>query len=190
MFNLRDWLLPTAVFLFLSLICLVSLIQLGYFDPEQIGTLQYDKTLLQQATVTNTEQVIWLATPPLPENYSVRLTAVLQTGEPDSSYGLLIGSPEAYLAVAVSPVGYLTIWETSQPSMDLIPWQPWPHVALGNEPNEIWLDVIGSQVTVRINREWLWAGEWEPSGGQVGLVSESFGETAVVEFQHLELFWE
>ena len=130
---------------------------------------------------------------PLPSGrYSLRLTAAREDGETDIGYGLALGDENEYLAVAVSPLGYLSVWQKSGAETDtILPWQTWPHVGRGLEPNEIWLDSEeNGRLTIRINREFLWEGEIEPPSGQIGLIGESFGETAVVDFQAVRIFEE
>jgi hypothetical protein len=121
--------------------------------------------------------------------YTLRVTAAHVDGEQDSSYGLAIGERDDPFIVAVSPLGYVTI---EHKGSAILPWQPWPHVKTGNQPNEIWLDVrpmdTASQVTVRLNRELLWSGEIALSGSEPGLVVESFGGPTTADFSRLELF--
>jgi hypothetical protein len=79
----------------------------------------------------------------------------------------------------------LSIVNCQLPIDQPLPWQTWPHVR--PEVNEIWLDVEGDGLTVRVNREFLWEGEVE-MGGQVGLWLESYGGAAAVSFQELKLY--
>ena len=123
----------------------------------------------------------------------MRLTAVYQSGERDIGYGLLLGTLHTTTAIKLSPLGYLTIAQSPisnlQSPISLLPWQTWPHVRPNQ--NEIWLDVDGSQWTVRVNRELLWVGEVAGRVERVGVVGEGFGEeTAVIAFPTLELFVE
>lgn len=227
------WLRKTAVFLLIAIAATSSAILLGLFDPRPIGTLQVTLPLVPQTISAQGETAVWLDHPPLPENFSVRLTAVFHSGDPDSGYGLLLGTPENYLAIAVSPLGLVSIWENDLPQPPstssgqallqggesegaaqqasplpggteggltcplppatchpLLPWQPWPHIVPTHAPNEIWLDVHADQLAVRLNREWLWAGEWTGAKAQLGLVGVAFGETAVVHFRQIGIFWE
>ncbi|MEM7115521.1 MAG: hypothetical protein AAF614_23980 [Chloroflexota bacterium] len=204
----KQQLLQTAVLtLTLLLILTILVIQLGIFDPKPIGSLRHTVGSTLLTVPKQSEKITWLETPTLPENFSVRLTAVFQSGDPDSGYGLLLGSPDHHLAIAVSPLGLVSIWESNLPRPLLqgrgqeaflqlgktegrLPWQPWPHIAPTHTPNEIWLDVHADQLTVRLNRERLWAAEWAGAKEQIGLVGISFGETAVIKFQQLDLLWE
>ena len=110
----------------------------------------------------------------------------------DIGYGLVLGDDEAHVAVAVSPLGYLSVWqETGQETFVIFPWQTWPHVRRDLAANEIWLDIEEpDQVTIRLNRELLWVGEIDLPVGQIGVLTQSFGETAVVDFQKLQIFAE
>ncbi|MDX1414588.1 MAG: hypothetical protein R3293_10380, partial [Candidatus Promineifilaceae bacterium] len=97
-------------------------------------------------------------------------------------------SETASFVVAVSPLGYVAIWETMDKDNYHVGWQTWPHVQKNNESNEIWLDIEHDQVRVRINREWLWERELATSSHKIGIIGESFGGSAVVDFETLELF--
>ena len=176
----RFW-LGTAVCLLLAIGLLVALIGWGVFDPKPLGVLVWQRSL-SEWEITSRE-VLWLAE--VEEAvFTVRGTAVYQSGERDMVAGLVVGNEADYLGVAVSPLGYVMVWQGEEM---LMPLQPWPHVHLGSEPNEIWLDVQGSDVTVRLNREILWVGEANVAGG-VGVVGQSWGETAVVQFPSIQLY--
>ena len=56
------------------------------------------------------------------------------------------------------------------------------------EYQEIWIDVQGEKITVRINRELLWQGNYDLPNRKLGLFAENFGETAVYTFPVLEIF--
>lgn len=180
----------TAVTLFLILS--------GVFDPKPLGELVLERPLFPQIIAPQAPQLNWLEQPIPAGSYTIRLT-VAQEESPgtDIGYGLVLGSDDAHVAVAVSPLGMLSVWQTNGAETEIIlPWQTWPHVARNQEPNEIWLDVEDSgevangRLTIRINREFLWEGEIEPVSGRIGLLGESFGETAVVDFQTLQIFEE
>ncbi|MBE2220017.1 MAG: hypothetical protein IAF02_00670 [Anaerolineae bacterium] len=175
---------------------IILLILSGIHDPKPIGALVGERPLFSQNVTPQTPRITWLEEAIPDGSYSVRLTAVQEAGITgrgmDVGYGLVLGSDEAHVAVAVSPLGYLSVWQKTDQKTDIIlPWQPWPHVQRDMASNEIWLDVAdGNQLTIRINREWLWTGEIDQPSGQIGLVAESLGETAVVNFQTLEIFEE
>jgi hypothetical protein len=217
------WLRGLAVLLLVSALATIALIAGGVFDPKPVGRLSWSQALEPQIIPGGWRQLTWLAQPLAKEPYSLRLTAAYQSGDMDMGYGLVIGHDAHYLGVAVSPLGYVTIWRedtvhkgsdenNSSPSpppssffllpssffllpspflllpSSLLPWQPWPHVRLASEPNEIWLDVVDGRLTARINREWLWSGEVGPLEGQIGLWAESFGAAAVIDYQAIQLF--
>lgn len=117
-------------------------------------------------------RVLWLDDA-LPERgvTAVRLTAALQTGAVDSGYGVLFGTPDAHLGVAVSPTGFATVWQqVDGRHTTLLPWQPWVHVRTGLEPNELWWSYIDGDLVARINREIVWRQAAEP-GAEVGSVA-------------------
>lgn len=171
----------------------VALVSAGLFDPPLNGTTVRERPLPAHTIPAHGRFLTWLDEPLPPTNYTLRLTAVHQSGEPDVGYGLIVGDDSNGLTVLVSPLGYVTVrlGETA-----VVPWQPWPHVQTGTEPNEIWLNVGGvegnGRAAVRINRELLWAGEVAGEigelSGQMGLVGENYGgETAVVAWEKLEI---
>jgi hypothetical protein len=175
---LLAYLLATAVFL-------IMLIAAGLFDPKPVGKLQ--ATLPNSSlTIDQPGQMMrWLRQPVPSSDFSVRGTAVWQSGSEDSGVGLVIGSEAANLIVAVSPLGYVTVQKNG---VALLPWQPWPHVQLADAPNEIWIDVQGEEITVRINRELLWQGIYALPGRRLALYGEYFGETTTFNFQTIQIY--
>ena len=169
------------------------LISSGMFDPKPIGTLQRSATpgTFQMDAGSNSVQWFDLS---VNEAGSVRGTAVYHSGEKDIVYGIAVGKPTHYVQVVISPVGYVAIEKVintqhaARSTQHLLPYQPWPHVLIGNVPNEIWVDWEDGQLTVRINRELLWMGDIEIDPVDIGIVGESYGKTAVVDFQTIELF--
>jgi hypothetical protein len=59
-----------------------------------------------------------------------------------------------------------------------------------HETNEIWLDVGVDEASIRINGELLWSGPLAGDISGLALLGESFSDTAVIDFQQLELFAE
>jgi hypothetical protein len=172
----------TAVCLFITIITMIILIGSGLFDPKPVGSLQWQKSLTQTIPAQS-QQITWLGDVPAGD-FSVRVTAVYQSGELDSQYGLIIGQDDDYLAITVSPTGYAAIWQQSP----VRPFAPWPHVQMGNAPNEIGLDRVNGRVTIRINREILWQGEVQVIG-EVGVFGESWGKTAVIRYPSIQLYY-
>jgi hypothetical protein len=172
------YLLATAVFLIL-------LITMGVFDPKPVG----ERIIALPATSLRVSQpgqsIQWLDTPLPDGDFSVRATAVFQEGTPDSGIGLALGGEADTFVVAVSPLGYVLVQQAGE---TVLPWQPWPHVRSDNASNEIWIDVRGQTVIVRLNREQLWQGNYLLSTRNIGLFGENFGETAVYKIPALEIF--
>ena len=175
-------------------IALVALIAAGAFDPRPLGPLAGSAqpgplSLLGRSEMITSQLPPWSAGP---ASYSLRLTAAHAAGETDSGYGLTLGNKLDALVVAVSPLGYVAVWQTADGGEPhyLLPWQPWPHVRAGAAPNEIGLDVdnSGRHVTARVNRELLWQGEVALPPGGVALWLGSFGGPVTVEFQTLDWF--
>ena len=165
-------------------VTIIFLIALGIFDPKPVGKLQWERPLSSQTIAAGSQQIVWLEQLTPAGDYSLRLTTAYQSGETDILYGLVIGGEGEYLVTAVSPLGYATAWD--HPSSFILHPAPFPHVR--PDANEIWLDVVDGRVSIRINRELYWTGQVETSPGQIGLWVESFGETAVIDFQQLQLF--
>jgi hypothetical protein len=182
-----------ALLLLLAVVVLfISLIVSGRFDPQPLGTLQWSQEPVTASQVFSEPRIVWLARPlPLPP-YTIRLTAALQSGYLDSAYGLALGSENEYLLTAVTPTGHL-IPPTIHNSQFIIHHsqllRPWPHINQLDTPNEIWLDVTDSAVTVRFNRELYGEESLNVPPGHIGLWGMSWGETAVIDFQRIELFY-
>ncbi|MCB8939721.1 MAG: hypothetical protein H6655_15020 [Ardenticatenaceae bacterium] len=169
-------------------VLLIILIAAGVFDPKPVGTLQASLPVASLSLNQPGQTVVWLEDPLPAGNFSVRGTAVYQQGNLDSGVGLALGSQADAFVVAVSPLGYVLV---QQGEALLLPWQPWPHVGLAEAPNELWLDVRGESVTVRLNRELLWQGTLHLAARQLGLFGEGFGgETAVYTFPSLQIYSE
>jgi hypothetical protein len=191
----ENWLNWLTWLVMLAGLLVTVVIASGRLDPQPIGRLQASRPLAGQAVAAGQQRAVWLDETIPAGGYSLKLRAALQNGEQDIGYGLLVGRPEDYLGLAVSPLGYLTIWRENGPAGEaveqpILPWQTWPHIGRGSERNEIWLNVAGDEVTVRLNGERLWQGTIAGLGKQVGLWTESFGQAAVVDFQELRLYYE
>jgi hypothetical protein len=187
-----------AVGLSVLLAFLVLLIALGYFDPKPLGPLlRVDQPGIY--SMSEGEALVLSQYPPWPaaatvERFSVRLTAANLGGELDSGFGLALSDKSRQLVVAVTSLGYIAVWENDPEGKPayILPWETWPHVLTGQQPNELWLDVAlspnGSAITARINRELLWQEEVDFTPREAGLWLGSFGGSATVDFQKLEWF--
>jgi hypothetical protein len=177
----------SAVLLLISIATAIGLISAGVFDPKPAGPLCSEHVLESEQLAPESNRTLWLHEPQLVGRDTVRLTAAHAGGDADVAYGLVLGEPQHYLAAAVSPLGYVALWEqTGSEVRDVMPWQTWPHVKLGGAPNEIQVDVVQGRVTVRVNREQLWQGSWQPPGGQTGLYAHSFGGASAIDFRQLQ----
>ena len=160
----------------------------GWFDPQLYGELAWTQELAPITALARSERIVWVNEELSELPFSVRLTAVFSQGNPDSRYGLLIGDVADNLSITISPTGYAAI---EQGGAVIVPYAPFPHVHR-DDVNEIWVDVDGDAVVVRLNRELFWQGDVDLSARGVGLLVENFGdsgeETAVVDFQTLSLW--
>lgn len=194
-------LIGVALALLVITLLAVGIIFAGVFDPKPLGQLSFRHELNRQITVVDEiqEQLVQRASS---DEFSVRLSAALSSGNPDIGYGLKIGDSQSSVIVAVSPLGYVTIMERpaqdNTPGMDgqrlddmehLLPWQTWPHVANGKTSNEIWVDIKESKlVSVRVNRELLWTGDLPLPGTEIEFWAESFDAPAAIDLHYVELY--
>lgn len=167
----------------------------GFRDPQPVGVL-VDETPFGPLTVAPGEEaLLWLGAPESRVPRSYLLTANLAAGEADSGYGLAVGDDRRAFIAAVSPLGYVSVWERDEAGDTTavwLPWQTWPHVRPGGAPNEVWLDVVPDgavdRLTVRVNRELLWQGSVAPPAGGVGRWATTFGDDATFDGQRLRRF--
>lgn len=178
--NGQRWVRLTAVLLTLVTAVALLLIGLGVFVPRPVGVAQQrlDDVRLTIPANGHIETALPVTVPP---EFSLRGTAVWQSGEADVLVGVRLHQADDTVDVLLSPLGYVGV-------VDAMPVQPWFWVRRGAAPNELWLDVAGGEVTVWLNRERLWAGS-VPGVTAVSLVGESFGKTAVVRFAELVFYW-
>lgn len=195
------WLRLGAVVLGLTAVSLFLLIVWGTFDPKPIGELTGTAGPHTLTIPPQDQKIVWLPEMPPSGNFTVRATIKHQSGELDSGSGLALGDGCTAVIITLSPLGYVSIRQNSlitnnplpymkwsHSDITEMPWQPWPHVHTGSDPNEIWLDVEDGQLRVRINRELLWTGDLPFQPTQAGLYGESFGDTAVFDYQQIMLF--
>ena len=186
------WLNWSIVIVFAGAVIMISVISAGVFDPKPLGSLLSTNSLQQVGLAERQQRLLWIEPLAPASDYSLRLTAALSEGELDSAYGLALGAEDQYLVVAFSPVGYVSFWRQDIGRLEkIIPWRTWPHVHLGSEPNELWMDVQGGQLTsIRTNREILWQGAERLAGAHIGLWAETFAGPTIFDFRQLEIFAE
>ena len=100
--------LPWLALLLLAALAIgATLISAGVFDPPVNGVMVGERPLPSPTTLSPDGLFLtWLDEPLPTTNYTVRLTAVHKSGEPDVAYGLIIGDA---VTVLVSPLGYVTV---------------------------------------------------------------------------------
>jgi len=187
---------------FLLLVALLAIVAIsgGLFDPKPQGELISREIIDRQIRIDDEYQRLLSSNPSYAE-YSVRLNAAWGSGDQDIGYGLKLGNENEGTIVAVSPLGYVTIMEQQENQAPagigleykepdhIMPWQTWPHVRQESQTNEIWIDVMDSQMTsVRVNRELLWKGAAPLMGSDAFFWAESYGEPAIVTIGSYELF--
>jgi hypothetical protein len=190
-----QWLTRAAILLLVVTVLTIGLIASGVLDPSPRGVLQWRMQEEQVSVPSQSREITWLQKEVPDSTITVRMIGALHSGDEDSGYGLVLGDEESYLAVTVSPLGYLAIWESDHQNGEtkdayLLQWQTWPHVEMEQKPNEIWIDITGDLASVRINREWLWEGNINRRSRHIGLLGESFADAAVIDFTNVELFAE
>ena len=174
-------------------VTLLLLILSGIFDPKPIGQPVWTAEPGQLIIPADESKIVWLR--PLPQtNFSVRLTAVHQSGSPDSAVGLILGSDQQNSRISISPLGYAAIKSPCHPvtlsPCHPFPPAPFPHARPGTDPNEIQVDVTNNLMTVRVNRELLWSGDVGELNGELGVWGESYGDTAVYHLPQIIVYEE
>lgn len=173
-----------AILFLLTAVSFFLLIFNGFFDPQPVGELVWGQELIAMEVPAKTENIQWLAQPIPVNDFSVQLTVQFIEGGLDTGYGLILGGEHTHLIVAVSPLGYAFIQDGDN---TIFPWQPWPHIHGTDGPNEIWLNWVDGELTIRLNREIIWMGRVAMIDGEFGLYAESFAETAVIDFIKMEI---
>ncbi len=191
------WLGISAALVLLAIAMSIALISAGVFDPKPQGKLAESFNIDQTLTVGGTQQIGWFDQSIPSDSYTIRLSANLMVGDLDSGYGLLLGNEDEYVGVAVSPLGYVTMWQSASATEDtpqqlnILPWQTWPHVNTNQGSNEIWIDVREEMVSsVRLNREILWRGSVPLNEHYYGIWAESFAGPANIDFSLVEVFFD
>ena len=175
-----------------TVVLIVSLTALGFFDPIADGEPVW-RTELGSMHIHPESAEVRRLMDDLPRSpISVRLTAAHESGEMDSSYGILLGQENGNIAVMISPLGYVAIWQQSsdagfETKDYYLPWQTWPHVRTAGQTNEILVYLDGDTMTVRLNREWLWEESNIEPGEWIGIIGESYGGDASIDFHLAEI---
>lgn len=182
---MRRWITGVAA---LGALLLVGAIALGLFDPLPTGDPSWSGVPVT-ASLKRTPAILWQEAPLPSEHGHLRLPLTLVAGDPDLGAGLVLGGREAWLGVAVSPLGYVRVWEdTPEGVVEHLPWQPWPHVQPGMAPNNVDVSYKGQRVEVFLNRERLWAGDLPVEATSVGFWGVAYGGPATVRLGPLQLF--
>ena len=165
-------------------------------DPRPLTTPNEVQSLAAVSLPAGERLTEWLGMG-LPEGGMVRLTAAHAGGEEDVLYGALWGTADDYLAIGLSPLGYVVLEQvTAEGTTPLLPLQTFPHGRGGTAENSLWLqpDPATHQLTIRLNGEILWHTAEAPPAwlaeAELGRWGESFGGTAEINFVAVELWGE
>jgi hypothetical protein len=177
-----------AVFLLVAAVAGIAIISSGRLDPQPAGPLQARLEARTIAIDGEETALDWqeAALPGPPASVRVRAAS---SGAESAVYGLALGGPEAYLAVAVSPAGITSVLIRHQggPEETLV----WRSV-LGAEPArvaELQIDLSAAgEATAWVDRQVVWQGPWAGPGRQVGLLARGGSGDATVTFEGVELF--
>ncbi len=107
-------------------------------------------------------------------------------------YGLVYRAQDAdhYYAFAVGPDGYYAVLKRDGGDViPIVPWQQFPHVRRGPQPNRFLITCVGASCAFRINDEYATTVEddrW--LSGDVGLWVSSFGGEAAAEYSVARLW--
>jgi hypothetical protein len=171
---------------------MIALVAAGVFDPQPLGVQQWSAE--PGLLVVSEPHIDWQTA--VAGAFSAEMGASYNSGATDSGYGLVVGDAQAHLGVAVSPLGYLTVWETlGTTTVDHLPWQTWPHVRTGQAANDLRLDWDGETVTLWVNRERLWdsaetSALTRCTDCQLGIWGQSFAGETTVNVTALRLFYD
>jgi hypothetical protein len=177
-----------AIFLLLAAVLIIGLVSSSVLDPRPAGPLQEELAARTLPVARGEESLVWqrdlvLPAPP----YTLQLSAATESAA--VAYGLVLGTPAAYLAVSVSPAGYAAVTRhTAGASEALLPWQPVAHVPVGQAENELRIDAKDRRITIWANREVLWEADLAAAAPQVALLARNDGEPATVSFRPLQLY--
>ncbi len=152
------WLWGSAWLILPFIIAGIGFISAGVFDPPLAGPLQAHAQL---APVTVAAEQTRITALPLTVHtpFSLQMSARLAEGSAETSYGLQFAEDDRQLTLAVSPAGYVRVWQVAGgQTIDWLPWQPWPHVRSGSVINTWWVNggVEQGSLVVRLNGELLW----------------------------------
>lgn len=181
-----------SLLLISSIVLVASLSALSFFDPLAKEDPALQKPLKPMPISPESKEIRWLQENLPQPTLSVRVTAGYGSGDLDSAYGILLGQGNKYFAIMISPLGYVSIWEQSastegETEIYHIPWQTWPHIRTGDSQNEIFVNLDGDSLSVRINREWLWETRGVDRVDRVGIIGESYGGDVSIDFKLAEI---
>lgn len=175
-----------------AILLIAAFSTLGYFDPTRQGkpiwSTELDPIQLQPKAI----EMRWLREELPRSPLSILLTAGHGSGDPDSAYGLLLGQEDNNIAIMISPLGSIAI--TKYPAQQVsgaadhtLPWQTWPHVQTGDQPNDLLVYLEDDKISVRLNGEFLWAADDIEPVNRLGLIAASYGEEVTIDFQVAEI---
>jgi hypothetical protein len=181
-----------ALFLISSIVLVVFILSLGFYDPIAIDESSRHRKLIDLQIPSKTTKNKWLKEDLPQPPFSIRVIGNFDSGDLDSAFGLMLSQQDGIIAVMISPLGYVSVWhETSSTNTNTkdfyLPWQIWPHVHTGSSENEIYVHLNGDILSIRINRERLLEISEIDQVDRIGIMGESFGRDTMINFQLAEI---
>ena len=185
------------VVLVMMIVGLVVAVANGVADPKPVGSLQWE----DQWTVENEKWTVFGEGVRIGEGLEVEVdeaeiggavtrnpkaefsfeVAGGQNGGPvGAAYGIVFGyqSPQQYTAVLINGNGYVEV--ITAEGQELMAWQQWPNILLGDEANRIRVDVQNGAGLIRINDEVLLTVPVD--SGAIGVLARGSAAGQVVRF--------
>lgn len=208
-----NWLWRTVTVGFFIVLAGVSglalALSLGAADPPRAGPLVWEETFQGDvsrwkfgvsegasiqirggalvAEFTAPGQTAWAITAAPAGDYTLEIAAAQSSGEIGAEYGVAFDwrSEAEYAAVLINGNGYAEAFrQTGGGRAAWFPFQQWPHILYGAEANRVRVDVLGSELSARINDELLFStdlrGLGNPEGLKLGILARAEGAGQVI----------
>lgn len=154
-------------------------------NTSESGSLGYTPTGFYELTVNTPQYDIWAVSGHTYRDVRVEAVASRLAGPDINRYGLICryASPQDFYFFVVTSDGYEGIGKVSQGKrimLDTPQMEYNPAVVVGDGPNNLQLDCIGSQLTGYVNHQLVAeAADPDYSKGDAGLITGSFDQSGV-----------